>query len=133
MAGVNKEQVVFLAGLALLAWDAVALVRGPGTLPNPPKPPRRAQLEPAKPPAMGGVATAQWNPAGRNPFLPRQEFTDLPPAALPVPPAPAAAVVVGAPVPGASAAAVAAQFRKATGSGKPLDIDTPPATDEEGR
>lgn len=129
MPGPNKEQVVFVAALALLAWEAFALVQGPGALPDSPKrPPKRALPSITLAELRVPAGDARWNPAGRNPFLPRQEFSDLPPAALPVPPAPPIPVVVGAPSP-RPAAGVAMQFRQALAPAKPIDIDTPKRTD----
>lgn len=132
MAGPNKEQVVFVAALALLAWEAFALVQGPGALQDPPKRPVKHGLAaPALAELRVQAGDARWNPAGRNPFLPRQEFSDLPPAALPVPPAPPIPVVVGAPSP-RPAAGVAVQFRQALAPTKPIDIDTPKRSEDEG-
>ena len=59
-----------------------------------------------------------WNVERRNVFMPRQEFSDLPPATLPVPPAPKANVVSAVPSP-RPAAGAAGKFRTAvSGAGK---------------
>jgi hypothetical protein len=130
---VNKERVVFACGLALLLWEAVTFAQGPDALKDPPRPPRPKKVREAEkllPIRVLGPGETLWKGGARNVFMPRQEFSDLPPASLPVPPAPPPAFVAGAPAP-RPAAGAANQFRQSVISGTKIDIDTPPADDED--
>ena len=132
MAGlINKERVVFAAAFLWLAWDVTVLVQGSAPLPDVPrKPSYQTPKEPS--PAALPVLTAKyqpWNPEGRNIFMPRQEFSMLPPAELTVPPAPKANVVSAVPYPNPAAGA-SGKFRRAV-SGSPLDLNARPAPEED--
>lgn len=132
MAGfINKERVVFAGAFVLLAMEVSTLVQGSAELPKVPRKP--SYTTPDTPGAEAlpslGQTFSPWTVDGRNVFMPRQEFTDLPPAVLPVPPAPKAKVVSAVPYP-RPAAGAAGKFRRAV-SGSPLDLNARPAPDED--
>lgn len=132
MAGfINKERVVFAAAFLFLGWEVLTLVQGALPLPKVPKKP--TYFTPKGPdalplPQLGEKFTA-WESEGRNPFMPRQEFSDLPPATLAVPPSPPAKYVSAVPYP-RPAAGAAGKFRKSV-SGTPLDLNARPAPEDE--
>lgn len=132
MAGfINKERVVFAGAFVFLASQVLTLVQGALPLPDVPRKP--SYVTPKGPdaaplPAFRG-AFAGWDPDARNPFMPRQEFADLAPAMLDVPPAPLAKVVSAVPYP-RPAAGAAGKFRRAV-SGTPLDLNARPAPAED--
>lgn len=128
---INKERVVFAAAFLWLVWDVSILVQGAKPLPDLPKPPiyKTPDAPESKPLPAITERTASWSAEGRNIFMPRQEFSDLPPAVLPVPPAPKANVVSAVPYP-SPAAGAAGKFRRAV-AGAPLDLNARPAPEED--
>ena len=128
---INKERVVFAGAFVLLSMEVLTLVQGAEPLPEVPRKPgyQTPPAPAAKPlPSLESGFTA-WIAEGRNVFMPRQEFADLPPAALPVPPAPKANVVSAVPYPRPAAGATG-KFRSAV-SGSPLDLNARPAPEED--
>ncbi|MHC5019402.1 MAG: hypothetical protein ACYTGX_04690 [Planctomycetota bacterium] len=132
MAGfINKERVVFAGAVVYAAMKVMTLLQGSAELPKiPRKPSYKTPEEPStKPlPALTEKFT-RWNVERRNVFMPRQEFSDLPPAVLPVPPAPKANVVSAVPSP-RPAAGAAGKFRSPV-SGATLNLEARPAPEED--
>ncbi len=124
----TQEQVVFAAVALLLAWSVLGLL-GAGAAP-PAVPPMPSGAGPADPaPAEVALLPSEgpplWSPEGRNAFEPRRETTDLPPVALPVPPAPAPTILRPLPRPGPSAGKASA-FRKAPEPGEKVAFAAAP-------
>lgn len=129
---INKERVVFAGGLALLLWEALAFVQGPPELKEPPKPPHGGRISDLRLAAIAPYPSdwKPWDAAARNTFMPRQEFSELPPARLQVPPAPAPGYVSGAPSPRPSAGASTA-FRRSADAAEKVDLTPPPPEEED--